>query len=194
MATETEPRQLSDSDKRYVATYHYLNQGKVWLPNGRPAVAIADMGREWRYNASRWMERRVEYFALAYSAGEILFLAMPMYTEVLAWGLDIGDVLGRRLSPLDLMSEAAQDDMDRWADLRYANPATWLKTTTLYQALVADLPASRKKLDQIAERAKHYTGCPQREQSGADCDCVNLAAIVNNEREIANGTPEWTDD
>jgi hypothetical protein len=41
----------------------YLDQGEQWKPNGKPMVAIADMDPEWRFNASRWLERNAEKIA-----------------------------------------------------------------------------------------------------------------------------------
>jgi hypothetical protein len=35
----------------------YLDQGEQWKPNGKPMVQVADMDPEWRFNASRWLER-----------------------------------------------------------------------------------------------------------------------------------------
>lgn len=190
MAAATE---RTDNMARCLHTYRYLSQDEVWLPNGKPAVRISDMDKEWRYNAARWLERRVAWFEMAYSLGEAVYLAQPQYTEVIGH-VDGEDILGQSFSALDLMSDHVQDMFDRDAQQRATDPVAWLRETPLYRGLVADLPKSTAQLDAIAARAKHYAGCPQREQTGADCDCNHLAAVVENEREIANGTPEWTDD
>jgi hypothetical protein len=188
MSTDTTAKstELSADEQRHLATFRYLGQGEVWLPNGKPSIPIADMDPEWRYNAARWLERRAIYFAMSYSYGEIISLALPLYVS--------GDSRNRRLSELDLMSEAAADDFDREADWRAMNPEAWIRQTPLYRALTEGLPTKGRELHKLDHRAKHYAGCPKREQTDGSCDCSRLAAIVNNEQEIANGTPEWTDD
>lgn len=188
MATKTD---VTGVDDRYLGTYVYLDQSKTWYPNGRPPVAIADMGAEWRHNAARWLERRAAWFAMAYSYGEILWLSRPTMREVIAHDSERGDIFGRSFSPLDLMSETVADMFDAEDDRRARDPLAWLKTTPLYRALIDGVPIDDPAL---AARARHYAGCPQREQTGADCDCVRLAAAVAHEAEITNGTPEWTDD
>jgi hypothetical protein len=108
----------------------YLDQGEQWKPNGKPMVAIADMDPEWRFNASRWLERNAEKIV---------------------------------------------SDMDWASEVQPSEPHTWIRTTALYRALVADLPDCSIALDAIAERAKHWSTCPAR-AGGGDCRCEAIAA------------------
>jgi hypothetical protein len=74
----------------------YLDQGEQWKPNGKPMVQVADMDPEWRFNASRWLERNAEKIV---------------------------------------------SDLDRASEARLGEPHTWIRTSALYRALVADLPS-----------------------------------------------------
>lgn len=179
-------------DQQWLATYYYLSQGERWLPNGRPSVAIADMDQEWRFNAARWLERRAASFALRYSFGEIEHLARPTMVEVLGIDENGADILGETSSALDRMPEAVEYAMDNEFQDRMNEPATWIRTTALHKALVKGLPKRGSGLDNLADRAKHYAGCPQREETDDACQCAELAAEIKHEREITNGTPEWT--
>jgi hypothetical protein len=196
MITDTTAKstELTADEQRHLTTYRYLSQGDVWLPSGKPLIPIADMDLEWRYNASRWMERRSIYYAMSYSYGEILWLTQPRYHEILDGEKGDGETLGRSWSELDLMTEMALADLDREADWRATNPDAWIRQTPLHRALTTGLPTSGRELHKLEHRAKHYAGCPKREQTDGSCDCSRLAAVVAHEQEIANGTPEWTDD
>lgn len=133
----------------------YLDQGEKWKPDGRPMVAITDMDVEWRYNASRWLERRAAVIAARYTLAESLRLAV--------W-------LASPLGPSEMTADMMQSDAEREADERARDPLTWIRTTALYRALVADLPDCSVALEAIAERAKHWSTCPAR--NGADgCTC-----------------------
>jgi hypothetical protein len=46
-----------------IAWDRYLDQGVQWKPNGRPMAAVTDMDPEWRFNASRWLERNAAKIA-----------------------------------------------------------------------------------------------------------------------------------
>jgi hypothetical protein len=141
----------------------YLDQGEQWKPNGKPMVQVADMDPEWRFNASRWLERNAEKIV---------------------------------------------SDLDRASEARLGEPHTWIRTSALYRALVADLPNCSVALEAIAERARHWSTCPAR-TGGGDCRCEAIAAQCQRCRDghrclICNGdgcgscpdcspeVPEWT--
>lgn len=108
-------RTMTD-DERYINAYRYLSQGQIWVPKDRPNLPIIDMDPAWRRNAARWLERRAKHFDLLYSLGEAL----------LASRLDLSDL--------------AMDDLLIDQERREQDPVAWIRTTPLYQALLADLP------------------------------------------------------
>lgn len=141
MTASIRPVEISEFELRARRTYGYLNQGKVWVPKDRPALPIADMDGRWRANAARWMERRAAAFERLYTFGEIFMLSRPTMREVIT---EIGGVAyeaGPLFSHLDLMGEHAQDAFDAEQEHRTADPAAWIRSTPLYRAIVAGLPA-----------------------------------------------------
>lgn len=149
MTARAQAAEVLNFEGRCRNMYAYLNQGKVWAPKDRPNLPVTDMDPSWRRNAARWMERRAARFGTLYTFGEIFELANPSgFVEVV--GIEDGEpVLGPSLSRLDLMSDGVQEDMLLWQDEREANPLAWIRTTALYRALVADLPAG-VKLGEVA--------------------------------------------
>jgi hypothetical protein len=119
--------------------YAYLSQGEMWKPKDRPALPVSEMDESWRRNAARWMERRAGYFEFLYSTGEAAALGAPVYVDVVGEKDGRAYVGGAALSELDLMSDAAMDDYDRWVDERSGDPVAWVRTTPLYRALVDGL-------------------------------------------------------
>lgn len=53
-----------------------------------------------------------------------------------------------------------------------ADPPVWITATPLFRALVADLPAKRGRLVDLAERSRHESTC-----TGAGCDCELSPAV-----------------
>lgn len=162
--------------KKGMSWSEYLNQGEKWQPNGRPMVAVADMDPEWRYNASRFLERRAAAIE-------------PKYT--LAEALEFAAVTASPLGPSEDTALMIESDMERSAEERHRDPVTWIRTTTLYQALVADLPNCSIALDAIADRAKHWSTCPARTGYG-ECLCEELRLRHQADEEVRLGVPEWT--
>lgn len=143
----------------------YLDQSKVWRPNGKPLTPIADMDEEWRFNASRFLDRRAYRIALEY-------------------GLEETFVVGGQLA---MASENARDGIERAMaqedEQRTADPIAWIRSTRLHRALVAGLPDCSVELSAVADRAKHWSACPARTGAG-DCQCEELRAadLVTPER------------
>jgi len=158
-------------------TYRLLNQGEVWFPKGRPRVAIADMDPEWRFNTARFLERRAAVLELLYSMGELGVLGEPTMQAVVGevWGETV--TAGPLFSHLDLLGEHASDAFDQELERRVGDPVAWLRTTPLYQALVAGLPRRGKRLAALAERARHWSTCPARTGTG-DCLCDDIRAAA----------------
>ena len=52
----------------------YVEQGEWWRPSGRPWTRIAEMDPAWRYNASRWLERRASAFLSNATHSMMVFL------------------------------------------------------------------------------------------------------------------------
>jgi len=158
-------------DRRNRATWAYLNQSAVWIPADGQPVQIEQMDPEWRYNASRWLERRATLLELRYSIAEITGLGAKTLRAVL------GEVDGRpveggpMLSHLDLMSDHTRDAMDADLEWRAQEPIAWVRTTSLYRALVDGLPAEPDKLAELATSARHYSTCDVRVGSGPNCTC-----------------------
>jgi hypothetical protein len=176
---------LKSWSEQSAAAYDYLRQDQLWLPNGRPAVRIADMDREWRYNASRWLERRAEYFEARYTFGEILALSTRGMRAVVGEVGGVAVEAGPWLSHFDLMGDHARDAFEAAQDERRREPAAWIRTTPLYRALVAGLPTKRKTLARLAERAAHWSHCRIRRGIGEiECTC-HLSECA-----IRNGHPE----
>lgn len=147
--------------KRQMGWREYLDQDRVWKPDGRPMVAIADMDPEWRYNASRWLERRAARIASAYSSSVDLRLSVEISSPI---------------GPSDTVADQLQADAWHEAHERQRDPVGWIRTTPLYRALVADLPDCSVALEAIAARAKHWNTCPARSGAG-DCRCEELRAV-----------------
>lgn len=178
----TDRRQALDELMREgMAWAIYLDQDKKWKPDGKPFVAIADMDPEWRYNASRWLERRARRIASAYSSGV---------------ALKLDALIASPIGPSQTVADQLQADAWNAEHERQRDPVGWIRTTALYRALVADLPDCSIALDAIADRAKHWAGCPARTidvetgEADIDCRCEELRA----QHLEAQGaiTPEWT--
>lgn len=150
------------------AWFRYLSQGETWVPNGKPPLPIADMDAAWRHNAANWLLRQAEKVSFLYSTGEIAHIFGTKGREVLG-ELNGEIVYGNEspaFAPRGEMAELAVDQMlDEAWDARGAESEAWLKTTTLYQALVAGLP------ENVAELAKHWSGCGLRTGQGSACSC-----------------------
>lgn len=115
------------------ATYLYLNQSRVWYPKDGEPVEIDRMDDEWRYNASRLLERRARALELRYSIGELDTLGAPTLREVIGEA-DDGTPIEPWFSPLSMMGEHAQDAFDAELEARTDNPVAWLQQTPLYRA------------------------------------------------------------
>lgn len=179
MTEVTKPDELVEYEKLARATFAYFNQDSVWIPKDRQPVRIADMDPEWRYNASRWLERRAEHFVWRYTFGEIYWMSTPfgraVVGEVDGKALEVGPLL----SHFDLMGEHARDAFDDEQALRDRDPVAWIRGTDLYRALVADLPTKPKKLVKLADRARHWSTCPAR-TGGGDCACELIRIAEEN--------------
>ena len=132
---------VQDFEQQCRIVYAYLNQGKTWVPKDRSPLDVADMDSSWRRNAARWMERRAAWYAAQYTMGEFYALGTPSLRTVVAEIDGVAIERGPLVSELDLMSDHVHDAMDAWQAERDADPVVWIRTTDLYRALVADLPA-----------------------------------------------------
>src|SRR4030095_5207054 len=124
-------------------------------PNGQPTIRIADMDPQWRYNASRWLERNAEAKAATCSHAETASVAATRAAP---------------LGPSETSADMIERDIRTRASERNSDPRTWIRATALYRALVADLPACLIALDAIATRARHWSTCPVR-TGGSECRC-----------------------
>lgn len=161
---------IEEVKKQNQATYLYLNQRTWWIPKDRQKIKIREMDPEWRYNASRFLERRAHYLELRYSLGELERLGSPVLRGVVAEVDGEAFVGGPWLSHLDLMGDHAQDAYDEELRQRTEDPVQWLRSTPLYQALVGGLPTHPAELETLAHRAKHYNWCDIR-AGGNACTC-----------------------
>lgn len=153
MATEfpagTDERCACDGrPHRHMSAYTMFNQGELWLPKDRPAVHIDDMGLEWRFNSARLLERGATTSVVRYGWSELFSLS----------GLSEDNAM-------DLAN-----DMDHWQAQRERDPLAWVRTTKLYRALIADLPAELDALTALAERARHWSTCAVR-TGDITCSC-----------------------
>lgn len=115
-----------------INVYHYLNQGEWWYPNGKPRVRIAtEMGDRWRENAANWLVKNAWNFEIAYTSGEIQWLESGLGGQLI-------DVMTERPASMMPGGDAACDAFDALMSERAANPEEWIKTTTLYKALVGE--------------------------------------------------------
>jgi hypothetical protein len=140
--------------------WELLNQDEQWKPNGKPLVAITDMDETWRYNTIRFLERRAKKLALTYTFEE-------------AARLD--HMFGSGMGPSETTMDALLGELDRDAQERTLHPVRWLRSTPLYRALAAGLPQCSAALDVIAEKAKHWAGCPARD-GASECRCEQIRA------------------
>lgn len=149
----------------------YVEQGEWWKPNGKPWIRIAEMDKAWRFNASRWLDRNAARFLNRATDSMMVFLAaeLPGMSEMNAYIFE--NQLDRLL--------AATDD-----------PAQWIRDTSLYRALVADLPTKRGKLERLAARAQHWSSCPVRTDQLATCRC---AEIQHRQQVIADALAKTAD-
>jgi hypothetical protein len=140
---------MTDDITKAARQYHaYLDQGDLWVPNGKPPVRIADMDPAWRHNAAAFMVRNAKGYEFHYSLGEVLSI----------WGGQFAPRLG------SMSADAVEQGCEEAQAERAADPEAWVKTTQLYRALVKDLP------DDIAEIAKHWSDCPVR-NGDTECRC-----------------------
>jgi hypothetical protein len=141
--------------RRTLATYHYLNQGDLWLPRPpAPPVRVAEMDPEWRYNCARMLLRNAAGLADRYGWGE-------MQSPGLAGLSDDNQMM-------------LAEDMAQWDAERLANPQLWMATTSLYRALAAGLPVRPRKLWRLAQRARHWSSCPARRSARNECRCTEI--------------------
>lgn len=166
--------------RQCVAVFYYLRQSEIWYPRRpRPPVKVAEMDKTWRYNAIRYMERRAVNLAHQSSFGEIYALSEPTLRAV------VGEIDGKPVeagpmfSHLDMMGEHAADAMEAHADWMVHEPLAWLRSTSLILALNRGLPTKRRKLEQLAARAAHWTACPGRVDPTADCRCQEIKAAFD---------------
>jgi hypothetical protein len=153
----------------------YINQGEKWQPNGEPVVAIADMDPEWRYNASRWLERNAKAIALKYAL------------DLESWFVSI---TSSPHGPSDTSADMIERDIHAQTAEAFGNQVAWIRTTVLYRALVAELPNGSLALDAIAELARHWSTCPVRTGDG-DCRCDQIRARHEADGEERLGVAEW---
>ncbi|MFI7042642.1 hypothetical protein ACIBI0_38695 [Microbispora rosea] len=114
----------------------YLNQGETWIPATGVPVKVMDMDQGWRSNAARWLLRRAGVLEFYCTFAEVQRLTSMTGQAVLGEDEHGNPVLGPpEIIPLsDHVEDALMREMDQRAD----DPQAWLKTTTLYRALVAD--------------------------------------------------------
>jgi hypothetical protein len=155
--------------------FEYLIQDKQWQPNGKPMVAIADMDPEWRYNAARFLERRAAVIGQRYSLAQTMWFAA---------------ITSSPLGPSENSADSIQSDMEREEAEIARDPVAWIRTTKLHRALVAGLPTKKRKVERLAERARHWSTCPARTGSG-DCRCEELQQAEAG-RTSDDTAPEWT--
>jgi hypothetical protein len=190
---------MAATTTRDLAWYRYLSQDQMWVPKGRPPLLITEMDVAWRYNAANWLLKRAARVSRLYAQGQIAFIFGTLAPEVIADGSD-GPVYGRMVpcfAPRGEMAELALDQaMDEEDRARDEDPQAWMKTTPLYQALVAGIPAD------IAELARHWSTCALRTAPGV-CDCrkrhlaecpVNRCRDVTAPCHCDDNSPAWTDD
>jgi hypothetical protein len=161
--------------KAGMSWFGYLNQGERWQPNGKPLVAIADMGPEWRYNAARYLERHAVAIGERYSLAATLWFAA---------------ITSSPLGPSDNAADSIEADIDREEVDIVRDPVAWIRTTKLHRALVAGLPTKPKKVKALAERARHWSTCPVR-TGGGDCRCEEIQQ-ADAGRTSDDTAPEWT--
>lgn len=115
--------------------FTYLNQGEVWVPNGRPPLPIAEMDIRWRRNAAAWLQRRAEGLIWSYTMGELAQMSAKSFRAVIA---EVGGVAVEcgSCSMFDLMGEHAADAFEHEQDARFKDPVDWLRGTELFRALV----------------------------------------------------------
>lgn len=121
--------------------FHYLNQGEWWYPNGLPRVLIAsEMNNGWRVNAANFLVKRAALYEFHYTTAEIVWLNSGfggVLREVVEDENGEPMVLDGLVSMMP-SGEMACDAFDTMMDYRAENPEEWIKTTTLYKALIGD--------------------------------------------------------
>ncbi|PZG12455.1 hypothetical protein C1I95_25750 [Micromonospora craterilacus] len=161
---------------RGMSWFEYLNQDRQWQPNGRPLVEIADMDPAWRYNASRWLEKRAAKIGARYMLAAHLWLTA---------------VIASPLGPSESSADSLERDIEQQCFEIATNPVTWIRVTALYRALVAGLPDCSVQLEALAAHARHWSTCPAR-KGGDECRCDQLRADDDERKAAASGVPEWT--
>ncbi len=131
-----------------------LYQTAMWHPKP-PAqpVPIVEMSKEWRYNAARFMEQRARTIG-----------------DGALWNM----LLGPQPSG-DMACDAFEDELDELEQRLHSDPVGWIRSTPLYQALVAGLPTNPYKLWRLAQRARHFSGCEAAAHNRGPCSCGALA-------------------
>lgn len=137
MNTTVDPMAVS------LAWFKYLSQSTTWVPNGKPPLPIAEMDTSWRRNAANWLLRRAATLAMRFGFGEIQYI----YGTTALTVIDDGDgnpVDGPEMPVFaprgDMAQLALERELEESQQARDGDPTAWLKTTPLYQALIADLP------------------------------------------------------
>lgn len=161
--------------------YRYFMQSEHWVPDGRPAVEIAQMDRSWRFNCTRYLERNAKSYARRFADG--------CHAEELVLAL-LGATSGGT-------PESVLDELDSQSHWARENPVDWIRTTPLYRALADGLPTGGAKLRKLEERSRHWGDCPRRlSLKGPECICSQLAAQAREQKErreleLAEATRPW---
>lgn len=181
-----------DMQRQARAWHRHLNQDITWIPVTGVPVRIAGMDPAWRHNAANWLLKRASHLAFMYGYAELHEFDEPIGHEVL--GEKHGEpVLGKPVF-VDVPDEV-QDDMFRQDQTRASDPEAWVRTTTLYQTLVKDLP------ENAANLAKHWSTCDLRTGQAAACSCwkrhltecpVYDRADITLTCHCRDNSPEWT--
>ncbi|MEV4174030.1 hypothetical protein [Nonomuraea sp. NPDC049709] len=173
-----------DVKRQARAWYRHLGQDTTWVPATGVPLPIADMDAAWRHNAANWLLRRAGDLAFLYSYGELLIMTDPIGR----------DTLTGELVHVEMPDDVDLGDPDADPD-PMKDPEGWMRTTTLHQMLVKDLPEG------IADLARHWSDCHLRTCQGTACSCWQrhrTECTVNQLRDITapchcnDNSPEWT--
>jgi hypothetical protein len=127
--------------------YAYFNQGEIWVARGSGPIRIKeDMDYRWRVNAANYMIKFAFHYQMYYSFGEIYYMSEPLFSETVH--VVDGELVlsGAKFSQLDLMGDHAMDGYEESQDWARDNPKEWMRTTTLYKAMIHGLPQDALEL------------------------------------------------
>lgn len=144
---DDDPLRVQRKKSPELSYYTLLWQDIIWQDKEGRNLEIAKMDIYYRYNVTKFLERRASQYAT----------------------LVTFDMIS---SPIQPSGDMACEAFDRIIDEIHHDPILWIRETPLHRALSVGFPVSRKKMNRLAAQASHWSTCPSRFDLKNNCRCA----------------------